>query len=426
MSARIAITGLGAVTPLGHDVESTWQSMKAGRSGIGPITTFDASTWPVRIAGLVKDYDINSIVDEPALTKFLPRAGAFALGAAVEALRDAGLADGPYGPEERGLSLGASVGRADLQQMTDILGARRANKENGGALYRWDPDDVLEQDQNAIPAAIAAYGDLQGPFISLSTACTGAAHAIGEAMRRIQDGEARMMLAGGTDALTSWLDVAGFTLLGALTKDWNDDPEHASRPFDRDRSGFVLGEGSVLAVLEDWDAARERGARIYAELAGYSSSLNAYRMTDPPPDGGGAVIAMKTAMEEAGVTPDDVDFVVAHGTGTPMGDVSETIAIKRALGDEAAHRVVVTSTKSLMGHSTCAAAGVNLVAAVGAMRDGVVAPTVNVDELDPRCDLDYVPNVAREMSVRVVVINGFAFGGTNGALVVRAPDQVAA
>jgi 3-oxoacyl-[acyl-carrier-protein] synthase II len=230
-----------------------------------------------------------------------------------------------------------------------------------------------------------------------------------------------MMLAGGFDALTSWVDVLGFSLLGALTKDYNDDPEHASRPFERDRTGFVLGEGAVVMVLEDLDAARARAAEIHAEIAGYGSSLNAYRMTDPPPDGGGATIAMKRALGESGFTAQDVDYVVAHGTGTPGGDVSETVAIKQALGAHA-QNVVVTSPKSMTGHTTCAAGALNLLAALGAIRDGVVSPTINLEHPDPELDLDYVANEAREMEVKVAMTNAFAFGGTNGAMVVCRPE----
>jgi 3-oxoacyl-[acyl-carrier-protein] synthase II len=255
-------------------------------------------------------------------------------------------------------------------------------------------------------------------MLSVSTACTASLHAIGEAYRRIQDGDAKAMVCGGYDALTSWLDVLGFALLGALTTAYNDDPEHGSRPFDRDRSGFVIGEGAVVFVLEELDSARARGAEPLAELVGYAASLNAYRMTDPPPDGGGAVLAMRGAMREAGLSPSDVDYVVAHGTGTPSGDVSETIGIKRVF-EEHAQKLVVTSPKSMVGHTTCAAGALNVLAGIMAMRDGVVSPTINLDTPDPECDLDYVPNEARELDVRTVVTNGFAFGGTNGALCLR-------
>jgi 3-oxoacyl-[acyl-carrier-protein] synthase II len=284
---------------------------------------------------------------------------------------------------------------------------------------------VLRTHQNVPAAAIAKAADARGPMICVSTACTASAHSMGEAMRRMQDGEARMMLAGGHDALTTWLDVIGFSLLGALTTEHNDDPEHASRPFDADRTGFVLGEGGVVCVLEEWESARERGATILAELAGYGSSMNAYRMTDPPPDGSGPAIAVEGALRDAGLTPADVDYVVAHGTGTPQGDPAETAAIRRALGEEA-DRVAVSSPKSMTGHTTAAAGALSVLAAVYAMRDGRVSPTVNLDTPDPDCDLDCVPNEARDRDVRAAVVNAFAFGGTNASLVVRRPDEAGA
>src|SRR5271170_4065309 len=292
---RVAITGIGAVTPVGGDAPSTWEALKAGRSGVGQITTFDASTYPVRIAGMVDDFDPEQLPGRHLMRR-LHRGAAFGLAAGVEAVRAAAIPEGTYDPYECGVSMGGSVARPELQEFSDIFDAR--GRSEGHTLHRWPP------------------------------ACTASSHAIGEAFRYIQDGEAKMMLAGGYDALTSWVDVLGFTLLGALTKDYNDDPERASRPFDRDRTGFVVGEGGVVMVLEELDSARARGAEIHAEIAGYGSSLNAYRMTDPPPDGGGAVIAMTRALGESGFSAEDVDYVVAHGTGTPAGDISETVAIK--------------------------------------------------------------------------------------------------
>jgi 3-oxoacyl-[acyl-carrier-protein] synthase II len=337
----------------------------------------------------------------------------------VEAVRAAAIPAGTYDPYECGVSMGGSVARPELQEFSDIFYTRR--RSDGHELYRSPPSRTLVVSQNVAGAELASFAGAQGPMIGVSTACTASSHALGEAYRRIQDGEARMMLAGGYDALTSWVDVLGFSLLGALTKDYNDDPEHASRPFDRDRSGFVLGEGAVVMALEELDSARARGAQIHAEIAGYGSSLNAYRMTDPPPDGGGAVIAMTRALGESGFAAEDVDYVVAHGTGTPAGDVSETVAIKRALGEHA-QRVLVTSPKSMTGHTTCAAGALNLLAALGAIRDGVVSPTINLDHPDPELDLDFVANEARAREVGVAMTNAFAFGGTNGALVVCRPE----
>lgn len=415
---RVAITGFGALTPVGNDAESTWQSLRAGRSGIGPITTFDASTYPVRIAGLVKDFDPAVALPEPHDARRLHRAAAFAVGAAREALAHAGLSAGDYEPYEAGVSMGGSVARPELQEFSDIFYTRKIS--DGHRLHRASPLRSLQVSQNTASALIADYAGARGPMIGISTACTASAHAVGEAHRRIQDGEARMMIAGGHDALTSWVDVLGFSLLGALTKDYNDDPTHASRPFERDRTGFVLGEGAVVVILEELESARARGARIYAEIAGYGSSLNAYRMTDPPPDGGGAVIAMNQALRESGLALDDIGYVVAHGTGTPGGDISETVAIKRTFGEHA-RKLVISSPKSMTGHSTAAAGALNLLAAVYALRDGVVSPTINHDHDDPECDLDCVPNVARELLLRAVMTNAFAFGGTNGAVLVCDP-----
>jgi 3-oxoacyl-[acyl-carrier-protein] synthase II len=415
---RVAITGIGAVTPVGRDAPSTWEALKAGRSGVGQITSFDASTYPVRIAGMVDDFELDQLPDRH-LVRRLHRGAAYGLAAGVEAVRAAAIPADTYDPYECGISMGGSVARPELQEFSDIFYTR--GHSNGQRLYRSPPSRTVVISQNVASAELAIFAGCQGPMIGISTACTASSHAIGEAYRYIQDGEAKMMLAGGYDALTSWVDVLGFTLLGALTKDYNDDPEHASRPFDRNRTGFVLGEGAVVMVLEELESARARGAEIHAEIVGYGSSLNAYRMTDPPPDGGGAVIAMTRALRESGFAAQDIDYVVAHGTGTPAGDISETVAIKRALGDHA-QRVVVTSPKSMTGHTTCAAGALNLLAAIGAIRDGVVSPTINLDNPDPELDLDYVPNQARSMQVEVAMTNAFAFGGTNGALVVCRPE----
>lgn len=414
MTNRVAITGVGAVTPVGNDVESTWEGFKAGRSGVQRIDFYDVSTFPVQIAGICSDFDLSQLPD-PDAARYLHRGERFGVAAAAEALRDAGVEPGTYLAEETGVAIGGSVDRPELQEFSDAFEVRK--RTDGHELHRFPPLKTLQDSQNTATMEIARLAGADGPAIGVSTACTASAHALGEAYRLIQDGEARMMVAGGFDALTSWCDLLGFSLLQALTTEYNDDPEHASRPFDLNRSGFVLGEGSVIMVLEELESAVERGARILAELRGYGSSLNRYRMTDPPPDGGGAVIAMNAALREGGLTTADVDYVVAHATSTPAGDVSETVAIQRVFGDEIGN-VVVTSPKSMTGHSTCAASALNLLAGIYAMRDGVVSPTINVDNQDPECDLDCVPNVAREMDVNVVLVNGFAFGGTNGALLV--------
>lgn len=410
---RVVITGIGAVTPVGRDAESSWQGLRAGRSGVQRIDFYDVSSFPVQIAGICSDFRLDQL-PEPDAADYLHRGERFGVAAAAEAIRNAGIEDGPYAPDEIGVAIGGSVDRPELQEFSDAFEVR--SRSDGHEMHRFPAIKTLRDSQNTACMQAARLAGAQGPMIGVSTACTASAHSIGEAYRLIQDGEARMMVAGGFDALTSWCDLLGFSLLGALTSQYNDDPERASRPFDRDRSGFVLGEGSVIMVLEERDSALARGATVHAELCGYASSLNAYRMTDPPPDGGGAVIAMNAALREAGLGTKDVDYVVAHATSTPQGDISETTAIKRVFGDES-QNIVVTSPKSMTGHTTCAASALNLLAGIYAMRDGVVSPTINVDNQDPECDLDCVPNEAREMNVDVVLVNGFAFGGTNGALV---------
>ncbi len=420
---RVAITGLGAVTPVGNDVKSTWESLVSGRSGVGPLTTFDATTYPVRIGGMVKDFDPAPFLPDPRMARHLSRAAGFGVAATAEALAAAGVKPDTYEPHERGISMGSSVGRPEIEELADILHVMNASE--GHEFAPQAPSSVIGRDQNVALAAMASLGDCQGPMITVSTACTAGAHAVGEAYRRIQEGEAKLMLAGGFDSLTTWLDVLGFALLQALTTTHNDDPERASRPFDADRDGFVLGEGAVVAVLEDWEEAQARGAPILAELVGYGSSMNAYRITDAPPDGSGPDLAMGNALRESGLAPEEFDYVVAHGTSTAGNDLCETVAIKTVFGPHA-HKLAVSSPKSMTGHLTAAAGGLNLLAAVCAMREGIVPPTVNQEHPDPKLDLDYVPNEAREMPVRVAMVNAFAFGGTNAALVVRRPEAAGA
>lgn len=416
MARRVAVTGLGAITPVGNDAASTWESLVAGRSGIGPITNFDASSYPVRIAAEVKGFRLSDRIPDGRLRRHLSRAGGFGVVAAQEALADAGLRPGHYAPAEKGVAMGATMGRPDLEEMVEM--SHTIHSSENHKYFRQAPGDVLNRDQNTAMTVMARIAECQGPMISVSTACTASAHAIGEAFRHIQEGDARMMIAGGYDSLISYLDVLGFSLLGALVSSYNDNPQKASRPFERDRAGFVLGEGAVVVVLEDLEAARARGARIHAEMVGYGSSMNAYRMTDAPPDGGGTVVAVANALKESGLRPEEVDYVAAHGTSTPGNDLCETMALKRVFG-EAAPRLAISSVKSMTGHLTAAAGGLNLLAAIGALRDQVVPPTINLENADPKLDLDYVPNQARKTRVRAAMVNAFAFGGTNASLVVR-------
>lgn len=419
---RVAVTGVGAVTPLGNTAAETWQGLAAGRSGVSALETFDASTFPVRIAGQVKGFDPKAVASVKE-RRHLSRAALFALAAAREAVADAGGGWHDTDPYDRGTVVAGTVGRPGLQELVDM--SHQLATSDFHDLYRQAPGDVLLRNQNVGVVAVARAGDCRGPMASVSTACAGAAHAIGEAYRRIQEGECVQVLAGGFDALTSWMDVLGFSLLGAITDRWNDEPERASRPFDADRSGFVLGEGAVVVALEDWDSAVARGARIHAELVGYGSTLNAYRITDSPPDGGGATSAMRDAVAESGLGTDGIDYIAAHGTSTPGNDASETTAIRAVFGEHA-ERLCVSSPKSMTGHLTSAAAGVNLIAALGALREGVVPPTINLDTPDPKLGLDYVPNTAVRRPVRAALVNAFAFGGTNACFVVKSPEGAAA
>ncbi len=414
LDRRVVITGVGAVTPVGNDAPSTWTALRAGRSGVGPITTFDASTFPVRIAGMVKDFDPEQRIPDPELRRHLSRPGAFGVAAAAEALTDAAIDDETYPAHLRGVSVGATSGRPSLAELAEIFHRIKGSMP----LYRQPPENVWERDQNVPAAAIARLAGCEGPVVGVSTACTASGHAIGEAYRRIQEGDADLMVAGGYDSLISWLDVLGFSLLGALTTDHADRPEQASRPFSADRSGFVLGEGAVMVVLEDYEAARARGATIHAEIVGYAATMNAYRMTDPPPDGGGVTLAMVQALDDAGLAPEQVDYVAAHGTSTPGNDICETRAIKEVFGAHAP-KLAISSAKSMVGHLTAAAAGVGLIGALGVLREKVAPPTINLDHPDPKLDLDYVPNTSAVVDTGTAMVNAFAFGGTNACLIVQ-------
>ncbi|WP_331742293.1 beta-ketoacyl-[acyl-carrier-protein] synthase family protein (plasmid) [Streptomyces sp. NBC_00876] len=421
---RVAITAVGAVTPLGNDADTTWEGLAAGRSGVGRLTTFDAEGFPVRIAAQVKDFDAAKSIPSRVGRKHLSRVGQFGVAAAWEAVRRAGLdqlSEDVYAADERGVSMGASVGRPELQTLLDI-GHLRTTTGRPDAFICQPPGVALTDDQNVPLSAMARMIGGTGPMMGISTACAGSGHAIGEAFRAIQEGDAKVMVAGGYDSLTTWLDLLGFSLLGALTDRYNDDPEHASRPFDADRSGFVVGEGAVAVVLEDMETARARGATVLGEVLGYGSTLNAWRITDSPPDGSGAIQAMEGALADSGLKTGDIDYVVAHGTSTHGNDQSETVAIKKVFGADT-ERLVVSAPKSMAGHLTSASLGLGVLAALGAMEHSLVPPTINLDTTDRGLDLDYVPHTARAMPVKAVLINAFAFGGSNTSIVIGAARE---
>ncbi|MGW5276520.1 beta-ketoacyl-[acyl-carrier-protein] synthase family protein [Streptomyces sp. NPDC004044] len=416
MNRRVVVTGVGAVTPLGNDASTTWQGLTEGRSGVGQLTSIDTTGFEVTIAGEVKDFSLTDTVPDSVGLRHLLRPGTFGVGAAWEALRDAGVDKETYDSADMGVATGTSVDRPDLQWLVDV-GALRDETGRDDAFVPYAPSDALAYSQNIGTAVMARMLDATGPMLGLSTACSGSGHAVGEAFRSIQEGDVTLMLAGGYDSLTSWLDLVGFSLLGALTKEYNDDPQRASRPFDAKRSGFVLGEGGVMFVLEELEAARARGAHIVAEVLGYGTSLNAWRVTDSPPDGSGAIESMQGAIADAGLEPGDIDYVVAHGTSTHGNDLSETTAIKKVFGDDA-QRLLISSPKSMAGHLTSAGAALSMLAAIGAINHGLVPPTINQETPDRRLGLDFVPNTARKRDVRHALVNAFAFGGTNVGLVV--------
>jgi 3-oxoacyl-[acyl-carrier-protein] synthase II len=415
VSRRVVVTGLGAVSPLGLNLESTWRAICEGQSGVRPITLFRASSFPFRIAAEVLGYSPDLLTpEERGLIKYLNRPAQFAMLATRQAMETAALPAGMYAPARLGIIVGCSGSRPDLQ----TVGALCRDSAGGGAVRpAVDPVAFLNRSHAAGVSVLASLYNAQGPTLTVSTACAAGSQAIGMGFRAIQRGDAEVMITGGYDSLIGEVDMLGFSLLGALSTR-NDEPERASRPFDRDRDGFVIGEGAAILVLEERANALARRARIFAEVAGYGESMTAYRITDSPPDGDGAWQAIAGALADAKVAPEEVDYINAHGTSTLQNDRSETVAIKRAFG-EAAYRVPVSSTKSMTGHLVGAAGAMELAFCVCAIEDQVIPPTINYEHADPRCDLDYVPNRARKAPVRVALSNSFAFGGNSAALLVR-------
>jgi len=406
---RVVVTGLGIVSPVGIGVDEAWASILAGRSGIGPITRFDASGFPVRIAGEVKGFDVSKWLSAKEARRYDTFIH-YGLVAAMESIRDAGL-EGWNGDKERaGVCIGSGIGGLPMIEETHSAYA-------AGGLRKVSPFFVPGTIINMISGLLSIHYGYKGPNLATVTACSTANHSIGEAARLIEYGDADVMVAGGAESTVSPLGLGGFIAARALSHR-NDEPSAASRPWDRDRDGFVLGEGAGVVVLEELEHAKARGARIYCELAGYGMSADAHHITAPPEDGDGARRSMLNALKNARMATTDVDYINAHGTSTPVGDVAECIAVTRAFGDHAG-KLAVSSTKSMTGHLLGAAGGVEAVFTVLALRDQVAPPTANLVNVDPACDLDFVPNAARKMTIRGALSNSFGFGGTNATLVFR-------
>ncbi|MFU8895400.1 MAG: beta-ketoacyl-ACP synthase II [Gammaproteobacteria bacterium] len=411
---RVVVTGLGIVSPVGSTVAGAWQNIVAGRSGIAPITRFDVSRFATRFGGAVADFDVDEYLS-PKDARKMDAFMHYGFAASCQAIADAGIEVTPANAHRIGVSIGAGIGGIET-----IERSMRSYLENDEAPRKISPFFIPGSIINMISGHVSIRYGMTGPNLSLVTACTTATHSIGIAARTIQYGDADVMVAGGAEMATTALGLGGFCSARALSTR-NDDPAGASRPWDRERDGFVLGDGAGCVVLEEYESARARGAQIYGELIGFGMSADAHHITAPPEDGEGARQCMLNALRDGGVNPDEVDYINAHGTSTPLGDKGETLAIKRAFGAHAA-KVAVSSTKSMTGHLLGAAGGVEALFCLLAMRDGILPPTINYQTPDPGCDLDYVPNEARAARVRIALSNSFGFGGTNGSLLFRALD----
>ena len=406
---RVVVTGMGIVSPIGNTLASAWDSIQAGRCGIGPITHFDASAYATRIAGEVRDFDAKSFLP-PKDVKKMDTFIHYGLAASFQAMDDAGLEVTEDNAERIGALIGAGIGGVRGIEETAIA-------LHEGGPRKVSPFYVPSTIINMLPGQLTIMKGIKGPNFSAVSACATSNHSIGMAMRMIQYGDADIMIAGGAEHGATPTSVGGFCSMKAMSTR-NDEPLRASRPWDKDRDGFVLGDGAGILILEEYEHAKARGARIYCELAGFGASSDAYHMTAPSENGEGPARCMKMALKDAGVNASQVGYLNAHGTSTPLGDLAETHAVKRALGDHA-YQTMVSSTKSMTGHLLGAAGGVEAIFTVLALHTGVIPPTINLDSPSEGCDLDYVPNVARRKQVDVAVSNGFGFGGTNGTLVFR-------
>lgn len=405
---RVVITGMGAVSPLGNSARESWESALAGRSGVGPITQFDASDFPCRIAGEVRDFNPADYMDFKE-TRRMSRASQLAVAAAVMALSDAHLP--PTVPDAEGTGVVIGTGMGGTERVDESLQVYRTR-----GVARVSPFALTSALPNMPSHHVSLTAQTMGPISTVNAACATGTQAIGEAMEFIRRGSAHTVLAGGVEGLIHEAALAGFTAMRALTTGYNDCPERASRPFDMDRDGFVLSEGAGVVVLERLDHALERGAHIYAEVLGHASSSDAFHVAAPDPEGEGAVRAMRWAVKDAGIELDEMDYINAHGSSTPINDRVETLAIKKVFG-ELAYEIAVSSTKSVMGHAMGGTGALEAIFCAFALHEGILPPTINYETPDPECDLDYVPNVARPRDARVAMSNSFGLGGQNACLV---------
>ena len=406
---RLVVTGLGLVTPLGNDVSTTWEAILAGKSGIRPITHFDISEFSVRFGGTIVDFDITEYISQKDARKMDPFIH-YGMAAGIQAIRDSGLETTDENAERIGVAIGAGIGGIyTIENNYDAFLKKGPRKIS--------PFFVPSAIINMVAGNLSIMHGYKGPNISIVSACSTGAHNIADAVRMIQFGTVDAMLAGGAEYATTPIGIGGFAAARALSTR-NDEPELASRPWDKDRDGFVLGDGAGVMMVEELEHAKARGAKIYAEIVGVAMNSDAYHMTSPSPNGQGAGRCMELALMDAGINKEEVDYINAHGTSTPAGDVAETNGIKGAFGDHA-YKLAVSSTKSMIGHLLGAAGGVEAILSTLAVQDQVAPPTINHDNPDPECDLDYVPNTAREMKIDVALSNSFGFGGTNGTLVFK-------
>ncbi|WP_437206939.1 beta-ketoacyl-ACP synthase II [Planctomicrobium sp. SH664] len=427
MRRRVVVTGLGCVTPIGNSVPEMWSALQQGKSGIDFITHFDASGFPTKFAAEVKNYRLGDYISQPERFEYAGRNIRFAIGAAVQAVKDAGIGDQKFDPTRFGVYLGAGEGQQDFLMFMGLIANAQKNGEfdleqfTREGLQKMNPREEVEQEPNMPAGHLASLFNAQGPNLNCLTACAASSQAIGEATEIIRQGEADLMLSGGAHSMIHPFGVTGFNLLTALSTN-NSNPRGASRPFDRDRDGFVLGEGAGMLILEELEHAKRRGARIYGEILGYGSTADAYRITDIHPEGRGATACIKMALKDAGCEPTDIDYINAHGTSTAVNDKVETLAIKQAFGEQA-YKTPVSSTKSMMGHLIAAAGSAEAIVCLMTMNDGWIPPTINYETPDPQCDLDYVPNQPRDLKVRKSLSNSFGFGGQNISLIFSRFDE---